>query len=60
MSVHLSPEEIEAESFRIIEAELGPHSWSAQEWPIVRRAIHTASEGHCPSNTLGTVSNSGH
>ena len=44
MSVHLSPEEIEAESFRIIEAELGPHSWSAQEWPIVRRAIHTSAD----------------
>ena len=44
MSVHLSPEEIEAESFRIIEAELGPHSWSPQEWPIVRRAIHTSAD----------------
>jgi precorrin-8X/cobalt-precorrin-8 methylmutase len=44
MSVHLSPEEIEAESFRIIEAELGPHSWSAQQWPIVRRAIHTSAD----------------
>ena len=44
MSVHLSPEEIEAESFRIIEAETGPHSWSAQEWPIVRRAIHTSAD----------------
>ena len=44
MSVHLRPEEIEAESFRIIEAELGPHSWSAQEWPIVRRAIHTSAD----------------
>ena len=44
MSVHMRPEEIEAESFRIIEAELGPHSWSAQEWPIVRRAIHTSAD----------------
>ncbi|HJV64542.1 MAG TPA: precorrin-8X methylmutase [Geomonas sp.] len=44
MSVHLSPEQIEAESFRIIEAELGPHAWSAQEWPIVRRAIHTSAD----------------
>ena len=44
MSVHLSPEEIEAESFRIIEAELGPHSWSPQQWPIVRRAIHTSAD----------------
>jgi precorrin-8X/cobalt-precorrin-8 methylmutase len=44
MSVHLSPEEIEAESFRIIEAELGPHGWSPREWPIVRRAIHTSAD----------------
>ena len=44
MSVHLSPEQIEAESFRIIEEELGPHSWSAQEWPVVRRAIHTSAD----------------
>jgi len=44
MSVHLRPEEIEAESFRIIEEELGPHQWSAREWPIVRRAIHTSAD----------------
>lgn len=44
MSVHLSPEEIEAESFRIIEEELGPHDWSAQQWPIVRRVIHTSAD----------------
>ena len=44
MSVHLSPEEIEAESFRIIEAELGPHDWSPRQWPLVRRAIHTSAD----------------
>ncbi len=44
MSVHLSPEEIEAESFRIIEAEVGAHDWSPREWPIVRRAIHTSAD----------------
>lgn len=44
MSVHLRPEEIEAESFRIIEEELGPHDWSPQQWPIVRRAIHTSAD----------------
>ncbi|HBG06154.1 MAG: precorrin-8X methylmutase [Geobacteraceae bacterium GWC2_58_44] len=44
MSVHLSPEEIEAESFRIIEEEVGPHDWSAQQWPIVRRVIHTSAD----------------
>ena len=44
MSVHLRPEEIEAESFRIIEQELGPHDWPAQQWPLVRRAIHTSAD----------------
>jgi precorrin-8X/cobalt-precorrin-8 methylmutase len=43
-SVHLRPEEIEAESFRIIESELGPHQWPAREWPVVRRAIHTSAD----------------
>lgn len=44
MSVHLRPEEIEAESFRIIDAEAGHHSWSRLEWPVVRRAIHTSAD----------------
>jgi precorrin-8X/cobalt-precorrin-8 methylmutase len=44
MSVNLRPEEIEAESFRIIEAEVGTHPWSATEWPVVRRVIHTSAD----------------
>jgi precorrin-8X/cobalt-precorrin-8 methylmutase len=44
MSVHLRPEEIEAESFRIIDEEVGTHDWSAVEWPIVRRTIHTSAD----------------
>jgi len=44
MSVHLRPEEIEAESFRIIEHELGAHDWSSRQWPVVRRAIHTSAD----------------
>lgn len=44
MSVHLPPEEIEAESFRLIDAEVGPHPWSPAEWPVVRRAIHTSAD----------------
>jgi len=44
MSVHLRPEEIEAESFRIIDEEVGRHSWSTMEWPVVRRAIHTTAD----------------
>ena len=44
MSVGMSPEEIEAESFRIIEAEIGAHSWSPDEWAVVRRVIHTSAD----------------
>ncbi|HMN03692.1 precorrin-8X methylmutase [Geobacter anodireducens] len=44
MSVHLRPEEIEAESFRIIDAEAGSHSWGPDQWPVVRRAIHTSAD----------------
>jgi precorrin-8X/cobalt-precorrin-8 methylmutase len=44
MSVHLRPEEIEAESFRIIDAEAGGHCWSPREWPVVRRVIHTSAD----------------
>jgi len=44
MSVHLKPEEIEAESFRIIDLEAGPHQWSPAEWPVVRRVVHTSAD----------------
>ena len=40
----MKPEEIEAESFRIIDAEAGPHDFSPQQWPIVRRVIHTSAD----------------
>jgi precorrin-8X/cobalt-precorrin-8 methylmutase len=43
-SLHLRPEEIEAESFRIIDAEAGEHSFPADEWTVVRRMIHTAAD----------------
>lgn len=44
MTVHMRPEEIEAESFRIIDEESGAHSWSPSEWQIVRRVIHTSAD----------------
>lgn len=43
-SLKLSPEEIEAESFRIIEAEVGDHGWPEAQWQVVRRAIHTSAD----------------
>lgn len=40
----MKPEEIETESFRIIDAEAGDHGWPDAEWQIVRRAIHTSAD----------------
>lgn len=43
-SLGMKPEEIEVESFRIIDAEAGDHGWPDAEWQIVRRAIHTSAD----------------
>jgi precorrin-8X/cobalt-precorrin-8 methylmutase len=43
-SLNMKPEEIEEESFRIIDFEAGDHGWPAAEWQIVRRAIHTSAD----------------
>jgi precorrin-8X/cobalt-precorrin-8 methylmutase len=40
----IQPDAIEAASFRIIEAEMGPHDFSVIEWPIVQRAIHSTAD----------------
>ena len=40
----LKPEEIECESFRIIDGEIGPHQFDEQQWPVVRRVIHTTAD----------------
>jgi precorrin-8X/cobalt-precorrin-8 methylmutase len=38
------PQEIEAESFRRIDAQVGAHDFSAAVWPVVRRMIHTTGD----------------
>lgn len=40
----LKPEAIETESFRIIDREAGAHPFDAQQWPVVRRMIHTTAD----------------
>lgn len=40
----IKPQEIEAESFRIIEAELGPHSFTAEQFALLRRVIHATGD----------------
>lgn len=43
-SLGMKPEEIETESFRIIDFEAGDHGWPDAEWQVVRRAIHTSAD----------------
>ena len=40
----MTPNEIEAQSFTIIDAEAGSHAFSSDEWQIVRRMIHTSAD----------------
>ena len=40
----IAPQEIEAESFRIIERELGPTGFSPDEWAVARRTIHATGD----------------
>ncbi|MFZ5775828.1 MAG: precorrin-8X methylmutase [Thermodesulfobacteriota bacterium] len=40
----VKPEEIERESFRILEAELGPTTHSLEEFAVVRRVIHATGD----------------
>lgn len=41
---NIAPTDIEAESFRIIEQELGPTAFSPQEFALVRRSIHATGD----------------
>ncbi|BBO82507.1 precorrin-8X methylmutase [Desulfosarcina ovata subsp. sediminis] len=40
----MKPQEIENESFRIIDSEAGAHGFPADQWPVVRRMIHTSAD----------------
>lgn len=40
----IKPQEIEAESFRMIEAELGPHALTPEQFALVRRVIHATGD----------------
>ncbi len=40
----MKPQEIEDKSFKIIEEEAGEHGFNEQEWPVVRRMIHTSAD----------------
>ena len=40
----MKPDEIERLSFQIIDAEAGTHGFPEDQWPIVRRVIHTSAD----------------
>ncbi len=40
----IAPEQIEARSMEIIQAEMGPHDFTAEQLPIVKRCIHTSAD----------------
>ena len=40
----MKPDEIERTSFQIIDQEAGAHNYTAQQWSIVRRMIHTTAD----------------
>jgi precorrin-8X/cobalt-precorrin-8 methylmutase len=40
----IAPDEILKESFRIIDSEVGGHSFGPLEWPVVRRMIHACGD----------------
>jgi precorrin-8X/cobalt-precorrin-8 methylmutase len=40
----MHPDDIQRESFRIIEAEVGPHHLSPEQWLVTRRVIHTTGD----------------
>ena len=40
----MKPQEIEDQSFRIIDDEAGDHGFPPDRWPIVRRMIHTSAD----------------
>jgi len=42
--VILDPQEIEAQSFAIIDREAGAHGFDARHWPVVRRIVHTTGD----------------
>jgi precorrin-8X/cobalt-precorrin-8 methylmutase len=41
---NLLPMDIEEASMAIIDQEAGDHSWPPEQWPVVRRMIHTSAD----------------
>ncbi|AMV73407.1 precorrin-8X methylmutase [Desulfuromonas carbonis] len=50
--VIVDPAAIEAHSFDIIDDEVGPHGYDRQQWPVVRRIIHTTADFEFATSTF--------
>lgn len=42
--ITVQPQEIETNSFEIIKEELGPHSFTEEQFPVVQRVIHASAD----------------
>ena len=45
---YMKPHEIEQLSFQMIDSEAGNHGFSTDQWPVVRRVIHTSADFEWP------------
>lgn len=46
------PQEIEAKSFEMIDEEIGEHSYTAEQYPVVQRVIHASADFHLGKSIL--------
>lgn len=40
----VQPQQIEGKSFEMIDAEIGEHSFTKEQWPVVQRVIHSSAD----------------
>ncbi|HHW37377.1 MAG TPA: precorrin-8X methylmutase [Bacillales bacterium] len=40
----VQPQEIEGKSFEMIDEEIGEHSFTEEQWPVVQRVIHSSAD----------------
>lgn len=52
MEWNLKPQDIEEKSFSIIAAEAGNHSWSKDEWAVIKRLVHTSADFDYVTDTI--------
>ncbi|TYR80618.1 precorrin-8X methylmutase [Priestia megaterium] len=42
--ITVQPQQIEGKSFEVIDAEVGEHSYTAEQYPVVQRVIHASAD----------------